>query len=215
MFTKAEKTIANEKSVLRRQELMDWLNALKEDYLSTGKKIFTTWDLQAEKSMLDEFTPSKIWKGKEVAQGYTQAKNTLANIFREQVRDDLGKTGLKNAKQLYQDYANLSALSEIGVKWITEWGLKWGFGTFWSTVYDKIATPVKTVWGKYIYKLGNGIEYVWPKWVDTLGKYLKSKWYKVVGGNIINLSKNVNPIVIRSSVLSSSPDSWMDRDSVK
>jgi hypothetical protein len=39
--------------------------------------------------MLDEFTPTKIFQGKEVSQGYNQVKNTLANIMREQVRMDL------------------------------------------------------------------------------------------------------------------------------
>lgn len=215
MFTRAEKVIEWEKSVLRKQELMEWLQALKDDYIATGKKVFTTGDIQAEKSMLDEFTPSKIWKWKEVAQGYTQAKNTLANIFREQVREDLGKVGMKNAQEIYWDYANLSQLKDIWVKWITEWGFRGGTGTWLSTIYDKLATPIKTVWGKYIYKLGNWIEYVWPKWMDTLGKYLKSKGYKVAGGNIINLSKNVRNPLIRGSVLSSSPDSWMDRSIIK
>lgn len=210
IFAKVEQQIAWEKSVLRKKELMDWLSALKEDYLSTGKKIFSTADLQAEKSMLDEFTPTKIFQGKEVAQGYNQVKNYLANTMREQVREDLWKVWVKNAKALYKDYANLSALEDIGVKWITEWGLKWGFGTFWSTIYDKIATPVKTVWWKYIYKLGNWVEYVWPKWMDTLGKYLKSKWYKMVGWNIINLSKNVNPALVRGAILSSGSSNWMD-----
>lgn len=215
LFTRAEQQIAWEKSALRKKELMDWLAALKEDYLATGKKTFTTADLQAEKSMLDEFTPTKVFQGKEVAQGYNQVKNTLANIMREQVRDDLWKVWVKNAKELYRDYANLSALEDVWVKGITESGLKGWFWTFWSTVYDKIATPVKTVWGKYIYKLGNWIEYVWPKGMDTLGKYLKSKWYKVVGWNIINLSKNANIPLIRGTVLSSSPDAGMDRTIVK
>lgn len=215
LFNRAEQQIAWEKSALRKKELMDWLQALKEDYLATGKKTFSTADLQAEKSMLDEFTPTKVFQWKEVAQWYNQVKNTLANIMREQVREDLWKVWVKNAKELYRDYANLSALEDVWVKGITEWGLKWWFGTFWSTVYDKIATPVKTVWGKYIYRLGNWVEYVWPKWMDTLGKYLKSKWYKVVGWNIINLSKNVNLPLIRGGVLSTSPDTWMDRSIIK
>jgi hypothetical protein len=36
------------------------------------------------------------------------------------VREDLLKTGVKNAKELYRDWANLSALEDIGVKGITE-----------------------------------------------------------------------------------------------
>lgn len=208
MFKKAEEVISKEKSSLRRQELMDWLEALRDDFTKTGKVKFTTWDLQAEKSMLDEFTPTKVWKGKEVAQGYAQVKNTMANIFRNQVREDLWKIWWETAKRVYSDYANLSALENIWVKWITEWWLKWWFGTFWSTVYDKIATPVKTVWWKYTYKLWNWIEYVWPKWVNTLGKYLKSKGYKIVGDKIINLSKNVTPITIRGASISSDTSTW-------
>ena len=208
LFAKVEKQISSEKSVLRKQELMDWLQALKEDYIATWKNVFTTSDIQAEKSMLDQFTPTKIWRWKEVAQWYTQAKSMLANIFRDQVREDLWKAWVKNAKELYRDWANLSALEDIWVKWITEWWLKWWFGTFWSTIYDKVATPVKTVWWKYIYKLWNWIEYVWPKWIDTLWKYLKSKWYKVVWNNIINLSKNVTPIAVRGSVISSNTSNW-------
>lgn len=215
LFAKVEKNIQSEWSALRKQELMDWLWALKEEFSTTGKNVFSTKDLQFEKSSLDKFTPAKIFKGKDVAQWYNQVKNTLANVMREQVREDLGKVWIKNAKELYGNYANLIQLEDIWVKWITEGGLKGGFWTFWSTVYDKIATPIKTVWGKYIYKLGNWVEYVWPKWMDTLGKYLKSKGYKVAGGNIINLSKNVRNPLIRGGVLSTSPDSWMDRSIIK
>jgi hypothetical protein len=38
------------------------LQALKDDYLRTGKKLFSSKDLQLEKSMLDEFTPAKIFQ---------------------------------------------------------------------------------------------------------------------------------------------------------
>lgn len=211
MFKRAEDIISKEKSSLRRQELIDGLEALKDDFAKTWKTKFTTWDLQAEKSMLDEFTPTKVWKWKEVAQWYAQVKNTMANIFREQVREDLWKIGWESAKRVYADYANLSALEDIWVKWITEWWLKWWFWTFWSTLYDKLATPVKTVWWKYIYKLGNWIEYVWPKWVNTLGKYLKSKWYKVVWNNIVNLSKNVTPLTIRGASVLANSIGWDNR----
>ena len=92
---------------------MEGLKALKAEFKKTGKTKFTTADLQAEKSMLDKFTQSKIFKGKEVAQGYNQVKNTLANVMRNQVREDLAKTGVKNAKELYRDYANLAELEKI------------------------------------------------------------------------------------------------------
>ena len=70
-------------------------------------------------------------------------------------------------------------LRDIGIKWLTEWWLKGWFGTFWSTIYDSLATPIKTLWGKYLYKLGNGIEFVWPKGIVTFAQFLKSKWMTV------------------------------------
>ena len=215
IFSKVEKQISSEWSALRKQELMEWLQALKKDFATTGKKQFTTKDLQLEKSSLDEFTPAKIFKWKDVAQWYNQVKNTLANIMREQVREDLWKVWVKNAKELYKDWANLSQLEDVGVKWITEGGLKWWFWTFWSTVYDKIATPIKTTGGKYIYKLWNWVEYVWPKWLDTLEKFLKSKGYKVTDWVITNLWKNVNSALIRSPIILGNSDSWMDRNTIK
>jgi hypothetical protein len=92
------------------------LQALKDDFTTAGKKIFSSGDLQAEKSALDAFTPTKIFKGKDVAQGYTQAKAMLADVMRKQVREDLGKAGVKNAKELYRDWANLMELEKVGVK---------------------------------------------------------------------------------------------------
>lgn len=216
IFSRVEKQISSEWSALRKQELMEWLQALKKDFATTGKKQFTTKDLQLEKSSLDQFTPSKIFKWKDVAQGYNQVKNTLANVMREQVRDDLWNVGVKNAKELYKDWANLTQLEDIGVKWLTKWFItEWGTFTGISAIYNKIATPVKTIWGKYIYKLWNGIEYVWPKWLDTLEKFLKSKGYKVTDWVITNLWKNVNSALIRSPIILGNSDSWMDRNTIK
>lgn len=116
IFSEVEKKIAETRSVTRKQELIDGLNAWKEEFATTGKKIFNTGDLQAEKSALDKFTQSKIFKGKEVADGYNQVKNILANVMRQRVRDDLGKTGIKNAKELYKEWSNLMELESIGIK---------------------------------------------------------------------------------------------------
>lgn len=215
IFAIVEKQISSEWSALRKQELMEWLQALKKDFATTGKKQFTTKDLQLEKSSLDQFTPAKIFKWKDVAQGYNQVKNTLANIMREQVREDLGKVWVKNAKELYKDWANLTQLEDIGVKWITENWMRWWYWGFWTTIYDKLATPIKTTGGKYIYKLWNWIEYVWPKWLDTLEKFLKSKGYKVTDWVITNLWKNVNSALIRSPIILGNSNSWMDRNTIK
>lgn len=215
IFSRVEKQISSEWSALRKQELIEWLQALKKDFATTGKKQFTTKDLQLEKSSLDQFTPAKIFKWKDVAQWYNQVKNTLANIMREQVREDLGKVWVKNAKELYKDWANLTQLEDIGVKWITENWMRWWYWGFWTTIYDKLATPIKTTGGKYIYKLWNWVEYVWPKWLDTLEKFLKSKGYKVTDWVITNLWKNVNSALIRSPIILGNSNSWMDRNTIK
>lgn len=180
LFSKVQSQIASEKSALRKQELMEWLKVLKSEFKKTGKTKFTTADLQAEKSMLDKFTQSKIFKWKEVAQGYNQVKNTLANVMRNQVREDLAKTGVKNAKELYRDYANLAELEKIGIKWITEWGLRWWTGTALSTIYDALATPVKTIWGKVLYKVGEWLQFTWPKGIRSIKDLAKKAWYKFV-----------------------------------
>lgn len=180
LLSDVEQQIAKEESVLRKQELMEWLQALKQDFKSTGKKIFSSSSLQAEKSSLDKFTPNKIFKWKDVAQGYAQVKSMLANVMRGKVREDLGKVWVKNAKELYRDWANLTALEDIGVKGITEGGLRGGFGTFWSTLSDMVMTPIKTVWGNTLYRAWNGIKFTWPKWIKTLWDFLQKGWLKVV-----------------------------------
>lgn len=188
LFSQVKTQIAGEKSALRKQELMDWLKALQAEFKKTWKTKFTTADLQAEKSMLDKFTQSKIFKGKEVAQGYNQVKNTLANVMRNQVREDLAKTGVKNAKELYRDYANLVELEKIGIKWITEWGLRWGTGTALSTIYDALVTPIKTVWWKVLYKVGEWIQFTWPKGITSIKDLLKKSGYKLVWDTITKIT---------------------------
>lgn len=184
LFSQVQTQIAGEKSALRKQELMEGLKVLKAEFKKTGKTKFTTADLQAEKSMLDKFTQSKIFKGKEVAQGYNQVKNTLANVMRNQVREDLAKTGVKNAKELYRDYSNLAELEKIGIKWITEWGLRGGTGTFLSTIYDALATPIKTVGGKTLYKVWEWLQFTWPAWITSIKDLAKKAGYKLVGDTL-------------------------------
>jgi hypothetical protein len=103
-------------------------------------------------------------------------------------------------------------LEKVGVKWITEWGLKGWFGTFWSTLYDAVLTPVKTVWWKTLYKVGKWIEFTWPKGIKTLAQYLKSKWYTIGEDNLL---KYANDTMIRGGVLSNRSNSGMDRNSLK
>lgn len=186
LFNNVEQTIKKSSWwELRKKELMDWLAALKDDYAKIWKKSFDSMWLQLEKSSLDSFTAQKIFKWQEVASWYNQVKNYLANEMRQTVRDDLAKLWVKNAKTLYRDYANLVELSKIWVKWITEWWLKWWFGTFWSTLYDVAATPIKTIGWNMLYKTWSWLEFIWPKWLKTFWNYLATKNMTVKNWNIV------------------------------
>lgn len=188
LFTRVESKIMEEWSALRKKELQEGLQALKDDYLATGKKQFSTKDIQAEKSSLDEFTPSKLFQWKEVSSGYNQVKNTLANIFREQVYEDLAKTGVKNAKEMYRDYANLVDLHKIGITWITSGKLKGGTGGFISWLWDMAVTPTATAWGLFLYKVWKWLQQATfraPKGIKTLWEYINKKWFTIKDGILV------------------------------
>lgn len=134
----------------RRKELLDGLAAVADDY--KGQDLTTWTKAQKIKSGLDTFTPSKIFNGKEVANGYTQVRNKLANEIRQGTYKLLPNDELKNA---YLDVGNLLQSSEHGTTAMTGADFKKGFGSFWSTVKDKAAVPALTMAGKGAEKVGN------------------------------------------------------------
>ena len=74
---------------------------------------------------------------------------------------------------------SLQELEKVGVKAISEAGLKGGFGGFWSTMYDTAMTPVKTVGGKILYHIGDKLQVKAPKTFKgkTFGDYLRNIGY--------------------------------------
>lgn len=176
LFNKAEKSIDSMKEgVLRKSELKEWLEALKEEYASLWSDKFTTKALQQEKSSLDKFTPDKVFRGKPIASSYNEAKNILANVFRDEVHTDLGKFWLKS-QEAFRDYANLKELSKVGIKWLTDSWFKGGFGWFWTTMYEQATTPIKTIGGQVLYKVWDKLEFLWPKGINKLWDFLKDKF---------------------------------------
>lgn len=174
LFAKAKQTVEAEVEPGRRQALQDAYNALQEDY-----KDFIDTDLLTAskiKTSLDKFTPTKIFKGLDVASEYKTLKADLANSIREKVYNSLKDVNIKKA---YRDYANLQELEKVGIKALTDGGLKGGFGGFWSTIYDIAATPIKTVGGQVLYRVGDKLEFIGKKGLKNIGDYLKSKNIKI------------------------------------
>jgi hypothetical protein len=185
MFAPIEERIAKTVEPSRKQALIDALDAVKDDYKAVSD--FSLKEAQALKSSLDEFTPSKMFKGKDVANELKVVQHDMANAIRSKTYESLADV---NIKQKYLDYGNLKELEKVGVKAISEGGLKGGFGGFWSTMYDQLLTPVKTVGGKMIYKVGDKLEFSAPKSFKgkTLREYLESVGYLLpqVGEKAIN-----------------------------
>lgn len=149
-------------------------DSLTEDYKDVVK--FSFEEAQKLKSELAEFTPAKVFRGQDVANETRMLQADMASLIREKTYEALKDV---NVKQKYIDYGNLQELQKVGIKAITDAGTKGGFGGFWSTIYDTILTPVKTISGKTLYNIGDKLELVAPKGFEgkTVKDYLISIGY--------------------------------------
>lgn len=150
------------------------LESLVEDYANVTQ--YTYKQAQKLKSELAEFTPTKIFKGQDVANELRMLQADMASGIREKTYEALKDI---NVKQKYLDYGNLKELQKVGVKAISEGGLKGGFGGFWSTLYDTAMAPIKTIGGKTIYKIGDKLQVTAPKGYEgkPLRTYLEAVGY--------------------------------------
>lgn len=169
LFKKAAERVASEAEPIRKAALKNAYDAIVEEY-----KNFKPTDLLTAnkiKTSLDTFTPSKIFKGQDVANELKTLKADMASSIRQKTYESLKNVKIKEA---YRDYANLKRLEEVGVKALTEAGFKGGFGGFWSTLYDMATVPVKTIGGQVLYKVGNAFEFLGEKGIKTFGEYLNN-----------------------------------------
>ena len=139
LFAPLQERIAGIVDPSKQKAYQNAFESLVEDYASIESFTFTK--AQALKSELAQFTPAKMFRGQDVANETRMLQGDMANFIRQKTYEALKDV---NIKQKYIDYGNLQELQKVGVKAITEGGLKGGFGGFWSTVYDKAMTPVKT-----------------------------------------------------------------------
>ena len=164
-------------SATQKKEILENIREIGKSYKwTTGLK-----NLDLEKQAIVSKIPKKyIWVLK-VPKELTAAQNELSSVFRNTVHDTLKKKFGINSAQMYKDYGNLVELEKIGIKWITEWGLRWGTGTALSTIYDALVTPIKTIGGKTLYKVWEWLQFTWPKGITSIKDLAKKAGYKLVG----------------------------------
>ena len=194
LFAKAEARIAETIDPSKKTALKNALDSLKDDYKDV--KSYPLLEANQLKTSIDEFTPSKIFKGQEVANELKTIKADMASAIREKTYSSLKDAKIKAD---YRDYANLKQLEKIGIKALTEAGTKGGFGGFWTTIYDKVATPIQTIGGKILYRVGNKLEFLGKPGVKTVGDHLKnlgfkskSAFEKKLNAENINLAKQLD-----------------------
>lgn len=173
LFKPIEDRIASTAEPGRKQALTDAYDAIKDEYKNVDK--LSLDDAQKIKRGLDEFTPDKVFRGQSIANEYRTLKNDMAHAIRQKTYDALKD---KNIRRSYLDYGNLKELEKVGVKAITEAGTKGGFGGFWSTMWDKATTPVKTIGGQVLYRVGNKLEFLGEKGIKNFGQFLSARGFE-------------------------------------
>lgn len=172
LFAKARARVASEVEPSRKRQLQKALEALEEDYTDfVDADLLTANEI---KTSLAQFTPSKIFKGDEVASEVKMLKADMASAIRDKTYKELGS----DARRAYIDYGNLKELEKIGVRPLTEGGKLGGFGGFWTSVFDMATVPVKSVGGQVLYKVGNKLQFLGKPGISTLRQYAESKGYK-------------------------------------
>jgi len=158
LFAPLAERIAQITDPSKKNAYQNAFDSLAEDYKNIDS--FTFEQAQKLKSELAEFTPAKVFKGQDVANETRMLQADMAKFIREKTYDALKD---KNIKQKYIDYGNLQELQKVGVRAISEAGTKGGFGGFWTTMYDTLLTPIKTIGGKTLYRVGDKLEFTAPK----------------------------------------------------
>ena len=148
----------------RKNELVDALNAFKDDYRKVGK--IGMEKLQQYKEGWARFLPDKVYKGRPIASSFREIQNMAASLARNKIYNALKEV---EGKAAYFDYGNLKNLQAMGQKAMIGSKLKGGAGSFISGIYDKVVTPIATTGGLTLYKVGEGFEFVGNQGAKILG----------------------------------------------
>ena len=173
LFTPALERIASIEDPTRKAAMQNAYDSLVQDYQSYPDS-FNLTKAQALKRDIAKFTPTKIFKGQDVASELRTLQADMASAIRTKTYQSLKD---ENIKKKYLDWANLDELQKVGVKAISDGSFKGGSGTLVSGLWDAATVPVKTVGGQVLYRVGRKLEFQAPKGINTLGQYLKTKGY--------------------------------------
>lgn len=195
LFAPALKRIEETVEPGKKQAYRDALEAIQQEY-----KEFTDTDLLTGnkiKTQLDEFTPDKVFRGKPIGNEYTQLRADMANAIRTKTYGSLKD---QNIKKDYLDYSNLKELEKIGIKAISEAGTKGGFGNFWSSMWDMVTTPIKTVGGQVLYRVGNHLEFLGQKGLKRFSDFLTKKGFTKPPVGLSTQSTNPKALELGSKI---------------
>jgi hypothetical protein len=174
LFTPALERIAATEDPTRKAALQNAYEALLEDYKAYPDS-FDLTKAQKLKVGIAKFTPTKIFKGQDVASELRTLQADMASAIRTKTYEALADEGIKKK---YLDWANLDELQSVGVKAISEASFKAGSGTLLSGLWDMATTPIKTIGGQVLYRVGSKLEFQGAKGIKTFGQYLKQKGYE-------------------------------------
>jgi len=203
LFTPALERIASIVDPTRKKAMQNAYESLLDDYKSFPDS-FDLTKAQALKRDIAKFTPTKIFKGQDVASELKTLQADMASAIRQKTYNVLSD---ENIKKKYLDWANLDELQKVGVKAISEASFKGGSGTLVSGLWDMATVPIKTVAGQILYRVGNKLEFTAPKGIKTFGEYLqkkgfaKPKEYELPeGGMGMSIKSSVTPEKVASKI---------------
>jgi len=145
----------------RRNDLLNGLEALKEDY--KGTDLVSPSKLQDFKEAWAQHLPNKAFKGQEVGPAFNEVKNLAADKARTGLYDLLGP----DAKEAFFDYGNLKSFEKLADQETSGKNNKSLFSL--ETLKNKALVPIATVAGRTVYRVGQGIELVGEAGARTLG----------------------------------------------
>lgn len=147
-----EKTIKKTADPTRRNDLIEALNKVKEDYKPVSKVKLEK--LQDYKAGWAEFVPESSYKGKPIGSSLKAVHDVMADKARQIIKKAVGKEG----SLAYDDYSNLYSIINSGVKSITGDPVAKSLSrNVWQLLMNKGITPAVTGAGKVLYKTGEAL----------------------------------------------------------
>lgn len=178
-----KKILKDTPELTRRADLIEGLEALKDQYKNVSKVKLTK--LQEYKEGWTKTLPESTFKGKPIASSLKEVKKVASDI----ARDFIYKNADENIKQDYIDYGNLKSIREAGIKsGLGDPAKKSITRGVWQFVMDKAVTPVATSMGKILYRTGEGLEFVGESGAKKVGDIVGNEIPNKQGG-FINFDK--------------------------